>query len=108
MPRSIRPFGQFYETLVVTVFVWLVARASRGLWGVTGATLQFRPITYLGKISYGIYVYHVFVPYLLHAAFAGLGVGGFDSGWSHSAIAVALTVGVATISWFGFERPIIR
>jgi peptidoglycan/LPS O-acetylase OafA/YrhL len=51
--------GDFAMALI---FCWLVAAASRGFRGVAGAVLQTRPLLYLGKISYGIYVYHELTP----------------------------------------------
>lgn len=43
------------------VFMWLIARAVQGFKGITGALLQAKPILFVGKISYGIYLYHFFM-----------------------------------------------
>jgi peptidoglycan/LPS O-acetylase OafA/YrhL len=48
---------------------WLVSRAARGFGGSAGRLLELRPLLYIGTISYGVYVYHSFVP---NAAFAVL------------------------------------
>src|SRR5439155_9869355 len=45
--------------------VWsgaVVLYAARQATGVVGGVLASRPLTYLGTISYGIYVFHVLVP----------------------------------------------
>lgn len=67
--------------------------------GRTARLLSFRPVSYLGVISYGLYVYHLPVWYLM----------GFD--WSiHSLhrtfFGFVVTVAVATVSWHLFESPI--
>ena len=50
------------DTGAALVFCWLIGAASRGFVGTTGRLLEWRPIVYLGKISYGIYIYHFLVP----------------------------------------------
>ncbi len=58
---------------------------------------------YLGTISYGIYLWHkVWLDWLL---------GGPDVRWGFwpmLAAVLALTVVVASVSWFGIERPLMR
>jgi peptidoglycan/LPS O-acetylase OafA/YrhL len=41
---------------------WLIASASAGFPGVAGGIFSFAPFIYIGKISYGVYLYHLFVP----------------------------------------------
>jgi peptidoglycan/LPS O-acetylase OafA/YrhL len=72
--------------------------------------LAWRPLAYLGQISYGIYLYH-FLLWLSYPAIAGL-VGyriqtPQESIWSFlfcSAVAIA----IAAISWHCIEAPILR
>jgi len=52
-------FEVSYCCMVVSFF-WLVSRASYGFKGVVGYILTLRCLTYLGRISYGIYVLHNF------------------------------------------------
>ena len=44
---------------------WVVLRASTGFRGPIGKLLEIKPLIYLGTISYGIYVYHNFIPSLI-------------------------------------------
>jgi len=88
------------------LFYWLVSAASRGFGGPVGHVMKLKPFVYLGKISYGIYVYHPFPPALLALAFARLGVGYEQSGPVNFALSTLLTVAVAAASWRFFERPI--
>jgi peptidoglycan/LPS O-acetylase OafA/YrhL len=50
-----------YDSSAAMVFVALVAWASRGISGIVGKALEWPPITYLGRISYGVYLLHLFV-----------------------------------------------
>ena len=87
------------------VFVWLVGRAAAGFTGWFGVVLDWRPLRYLGKISYGVYLYHYFMPPLLQSIIKNLGFG--QSGNLAAALlAFVLTVLVATLSWYLVEKPI--
>lgn len=56
--------------------------------------LEWRPIEYIGRISYGLYLYHPFIEY---------GHGR----WTDESEA-ALSVVVAAASWHLIERPLLR
>lgn len=51
-------FGWFYTPL----FVALVDRAARGRTGVWARLLEWRPLVYLGQISYCVYMIHLLLP----------------------------------------------
>src|SRR5436190_2612561 len=38
--------------------VWLISGTVEGFSGIAGRMLDWRPLRYLGAISYGLYVYH--------------------------------------------------
>ena len=83
---------------------WMVGRAIDGFGGVAGALLIARPITYVGTISYGLYLYHGFMPYIL-----GRHVPGFlELNWAaRFTLLTAATLAIASISWRFFESPIL-
>ena len=71
---------------------------------------QWKPIVYLGKISYGLYVFHLamltIVYRLLHRAEGTLGQTAFVT--IRGLAALALTIGIASLSYRYFEAPILR
>ena len=105
-------FGK-YPALVVLenlinalFFVWLVDKASNGFSGIIGRILEHPWLIYLGKISYGIYVYHLFIaPYLLEAILSYLGFS-IESIWLKAFLYSIATIGVASLSWQFLEKPV--
>lgn len=83
-------------------FTWLIDGAARGFRGAGKIVLEWRPVLYLGKISYSLYLFHYFVPFLF---------GRFRIPEPHSwairfMVFAAVTIAAASLSWYGFERPI--
>jgi len=76
-----------------------------------GRALTQRWLTYTGRISYGVYLIHV--PIFIFVNRVARGIWG-ESGYSRLTqvlivcAAYAAVYAVASISWFCFERPILR
>ncbi|MBX6316460.1 MAG: acyltransferase, partial [Isosphaeraceae bacterium] len=66
------------------------------------APLRDRRLCYLGRISYGIYMYH----YIVFWAFDGFGFRYETSLW-RGALKIGATVAVAALSWHLIEQPIL-
>jgi peptidoglycan/LPS O-acetylase OafA/YrhL len=98
----------FLNTAAAAFFAWLVYTASRGFSGIPGKILASAPLVYIGKISYGIYVYHPYVPAVLGRIAKRFGTTLPIFGWKASISYSAVTIAVATVSWYAFERPINR
>jgi len=89
------------EVLVVYArwpfFTWLVLRAAQGFGGVLATLLESRPLAFVGKISYGVYVFHAFALALDRVGLAGL----------HPLLRLpaylAFTLVVSWLSWTFFE-----
>ena len=81
------------------LLAWLVLRSAQGFSGWIGSFLSSSPMVYLGRISYGLYVYHAFALFLpgksLHPLLR-------FCLWSAASIAVA------SLSWYLFEERVNR
>ena len=89
------------------LFVWLINRASSGFTGIGAKILELKPLVYTGKISYGIYVYHPFIYFLVPILLSRINIDfyGLPRGIQFGLL-VGITVGIAAISWHFFENPI--
>lgn len=108
LPRVSHPFaGAFSDVGFAGISLWLVGRGAQGFRGLGGRLLEARPIAYMGKISYGIYVYHVPVKVFLYIPLGFLGLSNEDLGW-RPFILMAAAIATAAVSWELFEKPINR
>ncbi len=81
---------------------WLIGRATFGFTGAIGYVLDERPLQYIGKISYGIYLFHDFVPGML------MGLKYPEDDNLRFLMNAIVTVGLASISWYFFESRILK
>ncbi len=96
------------DSMLGLVFVWLVAAASRGLGWFGRYILESQPLVFTGRISYGLYIYHMFPAYLLPGVLAGLGIEVDKKGYIDFALSALSTYLVACISWYFLEAPLNR
>lgn len=102
------PFYQGLIDLAISLpFLPLLAAAANNATGWMATLLSWRPLRYLGKISYGVYVYHFFLRTALPAVGSALGVAGPEPGWGYFVIYSAAAVAVASVSWYFIEKPAI-
>ena len=69
--------------------------------------LEYKPIYELGKISYGIYLYHLICLMLCIMLSEKLGLSQI-SGYISGSLAFALTIFVSYISYYGFEIKFLK
>src|SRR5207237_5984131 len=96
----------FFDTSTALCFSSLVSAASIGFRGRAGTLLEWKPLVYCGKIAYGIYVYHLFMPGLLASIFVRFNAIYPEKGWLNFFFATAATLFVASLSWYLFEQPL--
>ena len=96
----------FGQTAAALVFCWLIGRASRGIGGWVGRFLEYRPLSYLGKISYGIYVFFNLVPPALAGVAGWLGYRPYQQGPLNFVGGSVVSIGLAVLSWELFEARI--
>jgi peptidoglycan/LPS O-acetylase OafA/YrhL len=70
--------------------------------GLLGRVLAVAPLVWLGRISYGLYLWHWPVFRYLHEARLGLSWG------PTQLVRIAVTLAAATISYYLLERPMLR
>lgn len=80
------------------VFVALVAFAT---WQNAPKMLSWRPLAFIGTISYGLYLLHVVAYDVLRSTRLG------QLGWASAFIMIAFALFLATASWYCFEKPIL-
>jgi peptidoglycan/LPS O-acetylase OafA/YrhL len=87
------------------LFTCLVAAAANGFKNMVGKALESKPVVYLGKISYGIYLIHAFMPDIVYRTFDSFGLSNYKSPLIIAFFSTVATIIVATITWKILERP---
>lgn len=87
----------FYRFAMAVFFFWLIGKAGASPFsGLPGRILTYKPIIYLGRISYGIYVFHYFMPIIAsHFHIPG-----------GRLLYLPITVAIAAVSYHLYELPI--
>lgn len=95
--------------IVGLVSVWLIAACVRGIGGLPGRVMSFGPFQYLGRISYGLYLYHALATWLvLDVAGPSIIDGYYRNMLVVAGLNGAVLLMIATASWYLFEQPINR
>jgi peptidoglycan/LPS O-acetylase OafA/YrhL len=88
--------------IVALAAVLVVAPVALDQGGPVARVLAWRPLVWLGAISYGVYLWHWPIFLALNGERTGW------SGWSLFAVRCAATIAVAATSWWLLEQPIRR
>ena len=88
--------------IVAMAAVLVVAPVALEQGGPVARVLAWRPLVWLGAISYGVYLWHWPIFLALNGERTGW------SGWSLFALRCAATIAVAAASWWLLEQPIRR
>jgi len=95
--------------VAINIAAACAVRLSLNVVGPDKGLLSAAPLRHVGRISYGLYVYHYLVPPALYLFFPGL--GGLEEGWAKGArvaLWIVTTFAIAEISWFLIERPALK
>lgn len=98
-------FSIFYRTTEAFFYVWLIGRASEGMTGVIGKVLDLKALVEIGKVSYGIYLFHPFITGISSRVFKFVGVT-LERGVVYFVIHSVLSIFIAYFSWLIIEKPI--
>jgi peptidoglycan/LPS O-acetylase OafA/YrhL len=96
--------SQFYNglfTLVAMMVAWIIARILLSPSGITLSVFQSAPLVGAGRLSYGLYLYHVPI-------IQGLRLASPRWGWTQIALSVGLTIAAAVVSALLIEWPCLR
>lgn len=96
----------FFQTILCLFFVWLVARAAQGFGGVLGTILELKPLIYIGKISYGIYLCHYFMLTIIPRIFNQLRLPYPNNIFLDFVLMTVVSLLIASLSWHLIEKPI--
>jgi peptidoglycan/LPS O-acetylase OafA/YrhL len=100
-------FLAFTESVDAVFLAWLVAISIRGVEGPWGRFLGWAPVVYVGRISYGIYVYHVFVIIAISPLLAAWGLTAEQHIYGRIAVLIAVTLAISSLSWHLLEQPFL-
>lgn len=102
-------FNLFAPLVIGLASSWLVEKATGGIAGWPGRIASFAPLLYLGRISYGLYLYHGLANWFIDGTVRDHLPGGYFLVLMTAALLkTILLVLVATASWYLFELPVNR
>lgn len=93
------------ESIVFAFLVWRCATCHTGL---LANFLQIKLFRNIGKISYGIYVYHAFMSTLQKWLWRQFDLVEIGDSFLHSLILFSMTILVSVASWYMLELPFLR
>lgn len=88
--------------------LWLIVRAGEGFSGFIGRVLNNNVLLYLGKISYGLFLLHLFSGLFLSLVRSVVDIPVPQYGVVPFLLRTFFTVGLAMLSYHYFEAPINR
>jgi peptidoglycan/LPS O-acetylase OafA/YrhL len=94
------------EVFPLVPLVMLVGCSSTGLRGHVGRMLEFPPVMALGRISYGVYLFHPIVLSLVVKAQPWIPINVSEQGLGRFAVGTVATLMLASTSWLIFEKPL--
>lgn len=99
--------GGLFTIISSTFYMCLIKKCSEGIKGFVGSILNSPVLIYIGKISYGIYLYHFFVMYVIPMYFKGFHELIASSLELQALAYTIITLIVSSVSWFAVEKPIL-
>lgn len=92
----------FFRLIISVISLYLISKASLGFTGFLKTIFENNILTYLGKISYGLYLYHNFIPSL----YKYFKLPPINNLYVRFAVQLILLVIISSSSWYLLEKPI--
>jgi len=94
------------DMAVALLGVWVIDNCARGGDSVLDRALRLPPLVYVGRISYGIYLVHLFIPDALASLAHRFGWQLPATALPRAALYTAVAIVLASLSWHLFEKPL--
>jgi len=96
------------ESVDAVFLAWALSAALTAGGGRYTRLLSWSPLVYLGKISYGVYVYHVFVIVIASPFLVRYGFTEDHFALGRIAILLVVTIALSSLSWHYLEQPFLN
>jgi peptidoglycan/LPS O-acetylase OafA/YrhL len=96
----------YKDPFITLIYFFIVLIAVRdGFKGLMKGVLENRVMIYIGKISYGLYIYHSFMAFLFFDFFNKF-IGLKTSQFGYTLVFFGMNMIIASISWYLIEKPV--
>ncbi len=95
------------ESVDAVFLAWALSAALIGFKRPYAQVLEWKPLLYLGRISYGIYVYHVFVIILISPLLVPYGLTQDHFAYARIGVLLIATIAISSFSWHYIEQPFL-
>jgi peptidoglycan/LPS O-acetylase OafA/YrhL len=104
-PFAMQLFGLEYSLLAL-LYSFLLMSTLLSPW--LSSLFSFTPFRLLGSIAYGLYLYQSLVGFVVERTWAYFKPAGPAVNLQTSVLSFVLSLGLATISWKYFEKPLVK
>lgn len=92
----------FFRFNISAICLYIIYGAAKGFKGMTGKILGNPVLIFLGKISYGLYLYHNFIPMIYKA----MGLPVVNNIYFNFISRIILLIIISSLSWYMIEKPV--